>query len=125
VHIFGEVQRPGEYVVDDQTTVLELISKAGGPTNFAKLSKVKITSVPGADDTENVAAFRPTVVEVNLDDYLKNGKSVQIPLLKPGDVVTIPRNGWFKFTAVVGVFRDLAVIASAYFIAVRAIQESN
>ncbi len=32
VHVFGEVARPGEYRVADDTNVLELISKAGGPT---------------------------------------------------------------------------------------------
>ena len=32
----GEVQRPGEYASPMTTDVLELISKAGGPTEFAK-----------------------------------------------------------------------------------------
>src|SRR5688572_8546323 len=35
VHVLGEVERPGEYRVTDETDVLELISKAGGPTRFA------------------------------------------------------------------------------------------
>ena len=35
VHIFGEVQKPGEYLVPDDTDLLELISKAGGPTEFS------------------------------------------------------------------------------------------
>ena len=35
VHIFGEVRQPGEFLVPDNTNILELISKAGGPTEFS------------------------------------------------------------------------------------------
>ena len=45
VHIMGEVRKPGEYRVEDNTTLLELISKAGGPTQFASLGGVKITRI--------------------------------------------------------------------------------
>ena len=51
VHIFGEIQKPGEYLVTDNTNILEIISKAGGPTEFSNLSKVKITrGLVGIDD---------------------------------------------------------------------------
>lgn len=43
VHIIGEVKRPGEYRVSDRTNLVELLSKAGGPTQFSKLSGVTIT----------------------------------------------------------------------------------
>src|SRR6187455_903694 len=45
VHILGEVQKPGEYRVPDNTDLLELLAKAGGPTEFANLSWVKIRRV--------------------------------------------------------------------------------
>ncbi len=41
VHIMGEVGKPGEYRVEDNTNLVELISKAGGPTQFSSLSGVK------------------------------------------------------------------------------------
>ena len=43
VYIWGEVIRPGEYEVPEGADILELISKADGPTRSANLSKVKIT----------------------------------------------------------------------------------
>ena len=43
VHIWGEVIKPGEYLVPDDTDLLELISKAGGPTEYSDLKNIKIT----------------------------------------------------------------------------------
>ena len=43
VHIWGEVRSPGEYTVPAGTNILELISKAGGPTEYANMGKVKLT----------------------------------------------------------------------------------
>src|SRR5574337_1129678 len=43
VHILGQVQKPGEYRVPDGTNVLELLSKAGGPTEYSDLSEVVLT----------------------------------------------------------------------------------
>ena len=43
VHIWGEVKEPGEFRVSYETNVVELISKAGGPTEFANLSKIRLT----------------------------------------------------------------------------------
>ena len=42
VHVLGEVERPGEYRVPDDTDVLEAVSKAGGPTEFAHLGNVSL-----------------------------------------------------------------------------------
>ena len=43
VHLWGEVTRPGVFRVPLGTNVLELISLAGGPTEYSNLSKVKLT----------------------------------------------------------------------------------
>jgi len=45
VHVFGEVRKPGEYRVPNDTNILELISKAGGPTQYSKLRKTRLTHV--------------------------------------------------------------------------------
>ena len=37
VHIWGQVHRPGRYLVPDGTDLVGLISFAGGPTSGAKL----------------------------------------------------------------------------------------
>ena len=42
VNVWGEVSRPGRYTVPDYTDLLSLLSFAGGPTDDAKLDKIKI-----------------------------------------------------------------------------------
>ena len=41
-YIWGQVRNPGLYIVPDDTDLLTLISSAGGPTENAKLSKIRI-----------------------------------------------------------------------------------
>lgn len=127
VHILGEVQKPGEYSVPDGTNVMELLSRAGGPTEFANLSKVSVThtlscgewaqhggeiTVPGTDG--------PRVVRVNLKAYLHDANPQAVPFLHPGDVVSIAANGRSTWKFAAGIVRDLSVVATAYFLGVRA-----
>jgi len=116
VHIIGEVKAPGEYQVVDGTSVLELLSKAGGPTEYSKLSGIILTHAVAP------AGPNPRVVYVDLDQYLHSPQAVQIPGLQPGDVVTVPRNRKYRWKFVAGILRDLSVVASAYFLGVRAFQ---
>ena len=111
VHIIGQVQKPGEYQVPDGTDVLELISRAGGPTEYALLSVVRVTRVTapiGPDGTPE-----PRVVNVNLDAYLANSKPVELLRLLPGDVVTIDTNGKYRWRFVAGILRDISVVLAA------------
>lgn len=135
VHIFGEVRRPGEYTVLDNTNLLELVSKAGGPTQYSNLGGIKLTRVAlfprkrngsrsnsnGADRTGQFT--RKRIYKIDLSDYLNKEKAMPLPVLQPGDVVFVPRNRWFKWRNVVGVARDLSVIASVYFIYLRATRD--
>ncbi len=122
VHVWGEVQNPGEYRVPDDTNILELISKAGGTTEFSKLSDVRLTraldeqTVPGQQRQSRGSR----ILRLNLDNYFKKENSPPPPILKPGDIVFVPRNGLYKWRTVVGFARDFSVIASVVFIAVRA-----
>ena len=116
VHILGEVKAPGEYQVVDGTSVLELLSKAGGPTEYSKLSGIILTHAVAA------AGPNPRVVSVDLDQYLNSPNAISIPGLQPGDVVMVPRNRKYRWKFVAGILRDLSVVASAYFLGVRAFQ---
>jgi protein involved in polysaccharide export with SLBB domain len=126
VHIFGEVARPGEYQVPDDTNVLQLVSKAGGPTEFSRLNDVTVTRafaqpmVTSAGTDGHEAAAGPRILVVNLDEYLKSDRSATLPVLQPGDVVRVPRNKFSAWKSVAGILRDVSVIASAYFLGVRA-----
>ncbi len=123
VHIMGEVKKPGEYTVSDKTDVAELLAKAGGPTEFSNLKSVFITRVEQSMDNidgQQQFKIKKSVIKVNLDGYLKHQKIVEVPKLVPGDIVLIPRNSWHKWRHVFTIVRDVSVVASAYFLYLRA-----
>ena len=122
VHILGQVQRPGEYQVPDGTNVLELISKAGGPTEFAALDDIQVTHAAMGATTASVAMAGPRVVTLNLDTFLTSPTPGELPALQPGDVVNVPPNGKASWKFIAGILRDLAVVATAYFLGVRAFE---
>lgn len=107
VHVWGEVNNPGMYRVPDGSTVLELISRAGGPTQYAALSRVRLSRHEG--NTRNN-------YKVNIDKYLTSAKQVDIPMLRPGDTVMIPRNARFFWKDAISFVADLAVIVNVYYL---------
>lgn len=124
VHIIGEVRRPGEYRVPDQTSLLELLSKAGGPTEYSRLSSVRVRrtmAVPSAADSQaGETAPRIEIYHVNLDKLLSD-RSTPLPLLlRPGDVVLVPKNAWHKWRDISAIVRDVSVVTTAYFLYLRA-----
>ncbi len=137
VHIWGEVKLPGEYRVSDGTDVLGIISKAGGPTEFSRLSKVRLTRTlgdliaspsgsylssdgkqlqfkPGTNGTR--FGQRQRVTELDVNKYLKRDQKVEpLPMLQSGDIVYIPRNRWSTWRTVASIIRDVAIVANAYY----------
>ncbi|MBU1357027.1 MAG: SLBB domain-containing protein [Candidatus Edwardsbacteria bacterium] len=107
VHVWGEVNSPGMYRVPDGSTVLDLMSRAGGPTQYAALSRVRLSSNDGTKRLNQ---------KINIDKYLNSTKDVDIPVLKPGDTVMIPRNARFFWKDAIGFIADLAVIANVYYL---------
>lgn len=127
VHIMGEVQKPGEYRIPDHTDVLELLAKAGGPTEYANLSWVKIRRVMPVQlsATKNVTRLSPnvTILDVNLKNAWEERDDASVPRLVPGDVVVVSRNSWFGYKRFSTIMRDVAVVASAYFLYLRVIED--
>jgi protein involved in polysaccharide export with SLBB domain len=132
VHIWGEVRQPGEKRVPDGTNILELISKAGGPTEFSNLSKVllfsnqKLHLFPGekASLNNNQEKFilkdldelnQTGKVEIDINKYLEKGKSQYLPRLLPGDVVQVNRNVWHKWQTLIRVVSQIAIIAQVWY----------
>lgn len=129
VHIFGEVKNPGEYLVPDNTNVLELISKAGGPTEFSDLGKVKITrGLLDVAEVKNILKqrsqsgsndriyYKKQVIKVNLKKLLdKENFHQALPTLQPGDVVRVGRNKMFAWRTVITVISQLAIVAQVWY----------
>src|SRR5262245_28010905 len=123
VHVLGEVRNPGEYSVPDDTDLLSLIAKAGGNTELGDLTQVRLTHRPEAQrfaGTNGTDGTPPSVGSqlIDLDAYLR-GQGSPPPVLQPGDVVTVSRNGMASWRTVAAVFRDLAVVATAVFLGIR------
>lgn len=104
-YIWGQVRKPGLYIVPDDTDLLTLISSAGGPTENANLTKIRIIrSVEGEEK----------VMWVDLQEYIDNGDYNLIPKLQPGDTVIISGSAYYAFTKAVAWISQIAVILSVY-----------
>jgi len=81
VYMMGEINRPGAIPLVPNMTVLQAISTAGGPSQFAKSSKIQILR------TEN---GKQTTYWFNYKDIVRGVKTEQNILLKPGDSIVVP-----------------------------------
>jgi len=123
VSVLGEVRTPGEYSVPDDTDVLGLLAKAGGPSEFGDLSAVHLThqltiAPPGTVTAAQGAQSSHEIVDVKA--YLAGMPGTAPVVLRPGDVVIVRRNSWSKWRTFAAVMRDLSVVASAVFLGIRA-----
>jgi len=104
-YIWGQVRNPGLYIVPDDTDLLTLISSAGGPTENAKLSKIRII---------RSTAEGEKVIWVDLKEYLETGEAELIPILRPGDTVIVSGSTYYAFTKAVNWLSQIAVMLSVY-----------
>ncbi len=108
VTILGEVDSPGVYEIQGRTTILELISKAGGLTENAAYQAI----IQNKDKAE--AADPVTVIDLSL--LMKEGERSQNIDITDGDHVFIPQkevfyvSGQVKKPDVYNYEQDLTVI---------------
>jgi polysaccharide export outer membrane protein len=81
VFITGSVAKPGPYPLSAPTTVLQLISMAGGLTEFANQKKISVMR------NEN---GKPVRYPFNYKDVAQGKNLTQNIELKPGDTVIVP-----------------------------------
>ena len=104
-YIWGQVKRPGLYIVPDNTDLLALLSLAGGPTEEAKLSKIRIV--------------RPTkegkkIIWVNMKEYLETGNQELIPVLQPGDTIIVSGTIFYAFSKTADFLAKVAAVLGVY-----------
>ncbi len=79
--VYGEVMRPGGYMLEDKVTVLRAISMAGGFTKFGSSSRVKVLRLrkdkPGYE-----------AIKINIKAVM-NGKADADILLRAGDTLVV------------------------------------
>jgi polysaccharide biosynthesis/export protein len=81
VYITGEINRPGAYSLMMPTTVMQLISMAGGLREFAKTKDIIILRTEGG---------KQSAIEFNYKDVRNGKKLTQNILLQPGDTIIVP-----------------------------------
>ena len=81
VFITGLVTKPGVYPLTSTTTVLQLISMAGGLSEFAQIKNVIINRVDNG---------RQVALKFNYNDVRKGKNLKQNIELRPGDTVIVP-----------------------------------
>ncbi|MDO8682226.1 MAG: polysaccharide biosynthesis/export family protein [Armatimonadota bacterium] len=83
IYVLGEVQRPGMYVLKDNTTALSAISQAGGA--IQDRGKLEGTTVIRGDPAN------PEKIKVDIGKMIKKGDMSQDVVLRPGDLVYVPK----------------------------------
>ncbi|HEY3875655.1 MAG TPA: SLBB domain-containing protein [Candidatus Kapabacteria bacterium] len=105
INLWGFVGSPGHYRVPGSTSLVELLSFAGGPTSQARLVDIKIVH---ADTT---AIKR--VQMYNLEAYRDDGDLSQNPLLEPGDTIIVSGRALDVFFEAIGIITNIMVIITA------------
>ncbi len=81
VYVIGQVNKPGEFVVNPQVDVMQALSMAGGLTPFAATNDIKILRRTGS---------RQIALSFKYNDVLKGRRLEQNVMLQAGDIVVVP-----------------------------------
>lgn len=81
VYVLGEVARPGSFEITQPTTVLQILTEAGGLLPFAKQKAIYVLRNEGGKQQK--LAF-------NYKDVVKGKRIEQNVQLQPGDTVVVP-----------------------------------
>ena len=81
VYVIGRVNRPGQFNLNTNITVLQALSMAGGLNPFAKSSQIKIMRGPQP---------YTKIYKFNYDQVAKGKNLAQNIALKRGDIILVP-----------------------------------
>lgn len=78
VYLMGQVQRPGAYNLTEKTSFMDVVGKAGGPTQYAETRKIRVIDANGKVEYFDLQAFTEGI------------GSVKLPALTGGEVIYFP-----------------------------------
>jgi len=81
IFVIGQVNTPGEFIVNPRVDVIQALSIAGGMTPFAQLNNIKILRRRNGEQT---------ILNFRYNDIIKGQNLSQNILLEVGDVVLVP-----------------------------------
>lgn len=83
VKVWGEVTRPGIYDIPVGSDMLAVMSYAGGPTNMAKLTSVRLIRTKTQDNKEKI------MYVIDIERYLETGDKTLLPEIRLGDTIIV------------------------------------
>lgn len=99
VDIIGEVGQPGVYYLTGFETITDLISLAGGETNYSNIDNVVIVR----NDSQ---------LDVDLDAFLSGENNLNDIGLESGDKVYLPRSWWVRAGDVSAIVSGVAAVVA-------------
>jgi hypothetical protein len=106
VNLWGMVRNPGRYEVASTVDLVQLISLAGGPQEYADMGEVRITRIMKSDTG---MVKREHIVDLEHLDRVPPEELI----LNPGDTIVIDPTSWPVVRDAFSVVTTLAVIAAA------------
>jgi hypothetical protein len=115
ISVWGAIRYPGKYLVPNYTSVLDLITYAGGPEGNSEMDDLKIYRI---DKTG-----KEKLITFSYDDIVNGDKLEQknriVPKLEPGDFLIIPSSGGTSFREYLSIFTSIfSFIVSVFYIIV-------
>lgn len=104
VNVWGKVSKPGQYNVPSGTSLLTLLSAAGGPSSYARLDNVRVVRLVNQ---------REEILEVDVRRYLNTGDISLIPEIKPGDTVVVSGSAYNWVSNAVDVIAKVGILLNA------------
>jgi polysaccharide export outer membrane protein len=80
-YVLGQVQNPGQYIMNPTVDVIQALALAGGTTPFAELNDIKILRRQGG---------KQTLIEFRYADMARGRDLDQNIILQSGDVIIVP-----------------------------------
>jgi len=91
IRVWGEVKQPGVTMVPSDADLVSLLSYVGGPTDRAKLDKVRIIRFNQKDGEDRV-------VYADIEAFLETGDASFIPTIYPNDTIVVNGTFWKVFS---------------------------
>jgi hypothetical protein len=105
VNLWGHVQKPGIYSIPSSFGLIDLLSSAGGPLKTARLNDLR------------VIRKNQEVITVNVKEFMTTGNKDLLVPLQPGDLVIVSGSALDIFATIVGIARDIAIVANVVILA--------
>lgn len=118
VNVLGEVEKPGRYEVEpDNLSIINIIAAAGGPTDSADITKIKVMHQTALLNQDN-QIDQLDVEEFDLNDFQNSGDVNKLPNISNGDTIMVSIDKetdwgfWDDFRTIGGALGIIALVMS-------------